>query len=31
VTDYLFQLPLNFQPLEEFQTPPSADAGKPSM
>ncbi|HET9963043.1 MAG TPA: hypothetical protein VFQ34_11950 [Nitrospiraceae bacterium] len=31
VTDYLFQLPLNFQPLEDFQTAPAAEPEKPAM
>ena len=31
VTDYLFNLPLNFRPLEDFQGQQPADAEKPSM
>ncbi|MDE3117482.1 MAG: hypothetical protein KGL03_00575 [Nitrospirota bacterium] len=31
VTDYLFQLPVNFQPLEEFGEPAKPDEPKPAM
>ena len=31
VTDYLFNLPLNFQPLEEFQNQAPAETDKPNM
>ena len=31
VTDYLFQLPLNFQPLEEFNKEPNAEAKEPGL
>lgn len=31
VTDYLFQLPVNFQPLERFDEPVTKDDVKPSM